>query len=265
VITFINSVSLGEVHGYVASVSGISLVSLVCERVVAKKDLDSWLTLQQLGGVDIFGTETASDSIYDYGDLALSVEVLEYLAGLEIGGNVYLYRSTKSLLAEDKKMIEKAGLKYAGQPKISSDSRLDFAHNYVAFRGYQTSHNEQKVIAKNTGDYSEVVDCIDLLELCDDRVLGLEQFVKEETVPLFMLGFNPEKLNVTPWVREISDDQNQLIMSLIFGKLQKQNNDRSRLLQSRLIELDVQTKSHKKLNASQLLKLFLWQAKNQQY
>ena len=91
---------------------------------------------------------------------------------------------------------------------------------------------------------------------------GYNSLLKTQKPALFMQGFNLANLDTMPWYKNVYENELQLALSLIFGKLDKVNSANAKYLQQQIIYTDQQIKTSSKLPALTWFRLMLWRARS---
>ena len=244
---------------YIAVENDLDLLELVTGSGLRKSYIESWSDMDQVLTPDIFGGETSELNIIDYGDLMMN-KFFENIASKATDETVYLVSSTRDkLLMDETKLVKKLKLTKVKIPNPKDPAKMNFIKSYCTKIGAKLSPAAMTNLAKQTNDYYEIVDVI------DTGILGenLEQAAKDYTTQepqLFMLGFHIDRIadQVTKWHSYTKPGEEQMAMSLVFGKLLKlpKSSRRDELLRE-LILSDYNIKTGK-IEMATAWKLFLW-------
>ena len=236
---------------------------------VEKQQLASWSELANLISTseDLFGVKKQENYLIDYGSLPLEKDVLDYLLSLNKENliNIYFYSSTgESLDATQKKLLQKTDIEYTNLKNKNDNLASSIAEKYAEKLGLNLKYNEISSIVKQSTNYQEIIDSLDFIDLADDKAKAFQSLLKVEKTPIFVLGFDVQKLSdqAVKWYKEITEDEIQLGLSLIFGKLEKQKSLKANNLQKDLILTDKNIKTRSKVGGIVWWKMFLWKSKN---
>jgi len=236
--------------------------------LVKRIKLSQWYDLAQ--ELDTSGNlfEEASEKPYliDIQFLEIDSKVLSYLEGLnkDLKTEVIFYSSSGgSLGLETKKLWQKNSFQYIELKKADEKVKLKLTIDYNIKLGLELSESKIANLAKQSQNYQEIIDNLDFVYLSENPQKAYESLLIEEKALPFMLGFDVLKADsqVSKWYNLIQEGDIQLALSLIFGKLDKQNSPRARELLLKLILTDQKIKTRGKISPTLWWKLFLWEAK----
>lgn len=177
-------------------------------------------------------------------------------------GQVFLYSSElESLNAETKKSLKKHKIEVETLKKIDVHIATKLYQEYCRQINLQLSSSQITTLVNQTISYHEIIDNLDFISMAGDTKKGFESLIKAQKPALFMQGFNLTNLDVMPWYKNVDDNELQLALSLIFGKLDKANSAESKYLQRQIIYTDQQIKTASKLPALTWFRLMLWRAR----
>jgi hypothetical protein len=262
-LSFINTAELYHIYHTYSSIHKLDLVDLVSKRGIDIIKLDSWSQLLEISQTDnLFTQQPTILSIYDVQNLSLDAKIL---SGVSSDSDIYLFNSQNKLLAGDKKIIIQSGAQVIEPDKINTDFVERFITKYASNIEFNLPHKYIKDIVTISDNLFEIVDIIDYLYLADDAQTALSSLKKITEIPLFMLSIRENKLgeDIKRWLPYLHADESQLIISLLFTKLDKGTSKLSKQLQKDLIAIDNKIKSQSKLDSVLLLKLFIWKTHNQ--
>ncbi len=264
-ITYLDVMDFSLLQTYTASQTNQSLVSVLQgkdELGVKRLKINSIADLEQeISSVgDLFSDSSDENLLVDIQDLIINNQSILILQKLSenLNREIWLYSLTQPLLnTESKKMWSKHQLGYELLKSPDESIKKQIASG---FEGIVLSPFEKEKLAKQSLTYSELLDNLDFISLCDDQKVAYQSLLKQEETALFMLGFDPERLpSQTPkWYSLVSEDDVQLSLSLIFGKLEKVGSDKSKKIMKLLIDTDQKIKTGSKLNQITRWKLFLF-------
>jgi hypothetical protein len=238
------------------------LIDSLMQNQLTITKLDSWNQFFELTQTDIlFSEETNTFKIFDIRDLVLSKDILSQLSGSE---NIYIYSSFSKLLAADKKLILKHDGNVVEVESISNSEVKEFALDYAAVRGYLLPDIDNALLVQITVNFLEIIDILDFIFLSNDPHAALISLIIKEETQIFMLPLRPDKLSddLKKWIPYLKIDDIQLILSMLFTKLDKHKTQISNSLLKKLIKLDNMIKSQSRLESILLVRLFIWEAIN---
>ena len=205
------------------------------------------------------------DFLVDIQDVVLDTKALEQATSIwqDWQGRIYLYSTINELKADDKKLLKKFNINYQELKKIDTTIGHQLATNYLAKIGLNISRSSLDSLVSQALGYNEIIDNLDFVQLSGDTELALKSLIKKEETALFMRGFNLSNLSkdTVIWAKEVSDDNLQLALSLIYTKLDKNTSQQAKQLLQNLILTDQKIKTRSKIKALTWFQLFLWQAK----
>ena len=205
------------------------------------------------------------DFLVDIQDVVLDTRSLEQATKIwqDWQGRIYLYSTINELKADDKKLLKKFNINYQELKKIDTTIGHQLATNYIAKIGLNIPRSSLDSLVSQALGYNEIIDNLDLVQLSGDTELALKSLIKKEETALFMRGFNLSNLSkdTVIWAKEVSDDNLQLALSLIYTKLDKNTSQQAKQLLQNLILTDQKIKTRSKIKALTWFQLFLWQAK----
>ncbi|MEM1311927.1 MAG: hypothetical protein AAGF07_00485 [Patescibacteria group bacterium] len=219
-----------------------------------------------LEGEGLFEKESSKSYIVDTKNLNLDPKAINYLSELNNDfpeHKLYFFSSSQqSFTADLKRKWQNSGFDYISLKKPDTVLMYKLAKKYIAKLGLQLEDKQLDLILKQSQHYSEIIDNLDFISLADDKVLALKSLLKQDSLPIFMIGFDPLKLDqqINKWYQQIGENEVQLALSLIFSKLNKSSNEIAQSLIRKLILIDQKMKTQSKVEILTWYKLFLWQA-----
>jgi hypothetical protein len=178
-------------------------------------------------------------------------------------GQVFVYSGElDSLNADAKKNLKKHKIEIESLKKIEPEIATKLYQDYCQKINLKLSVLQIKTLTDQTISYHEIIDNLDFISMSGDVLKGYEDLLKTQKPALFMQGFNLANLDIMPWYKNVDENELQLALSLIFGKLDKVNNDKAKYLQRQIIYTDQQIKTSSKLPALTWFRLMLWNARN---
>lgn len=180
----------------------------------------------------------------------------------ESDSQIYLFSSINILNAEAKKLLKKSECKLLELKKTDKNICEELARNY---KTQNTLDNLDFTSIINQADsYYELLDNLEFITLADNQKLALQSILKDQKTGLFIRGFNLANIekDTKIWFEEVDENNLQLALSLVYGKLDKANTKESKTIQKELILTDQKIKSSSKVKPLTWFKLFLWKSKN---
>jgi hypothetical protein len=177
-------------------------------------------------------------------------------------GQVFLYSSElEAINAETKKNLKKYKIEVETLKKIEPSIATQLYQDYCHKVELQLSSSQIATLAAQTISYHEIIDNLDFILMAGDTKKAYAALLKTQKPALFMQGFNLANLDVKPWYNNVDDNELQLALSLIFGKLDKVSSHKAKYMQRQIIYTDQQIKTSSKLPALTWFRLMLWRAK----
>jgi hypothetical protein len=211
--------------------------------------------------------EEASEQIINYLIDLQAIDITrhaEYLADkLEnYEGKVFVYSSEiDSINAETKKTLKKYKIEVETLKKIDPEIATALYNSYCGENQIQLSGSQIKMLVEQTTSYHEIIDNLDFISMSGELKKGYEALLKSQKPMLFMQGFNLDKLDYMPWYRNVDDNELQLALSLIFGKMDKSASTDAKYIQQEVINTDQRIKTSSKLPALTWFRLLLFKAR----
>lgn len=175
---------------------------------------------------------------------------------------VFLYTSElDTISAEIKKNLKKHKFEVETLKKIDANIAATLYQDYCYKINLQLSSSQISTLVNQTISYYEIIDNLDFISMVGDVKKGYEALIKVQKPALFMQGFNLSNLDISPWYKNVSENELQLALSLIFGKLDKVSSDKAKYIQNQIIYTDKQIKTSSKLPAIIWFRLLLWKSK----
>jgi hypothetical protein len=262
-ITYINTTELYQVYQVYSTIYNLDLVDTFSQNNIPISRLESWNQLFESSQTDLlFSSLEKPILIFDIRELSLTKNVLSSISGDDV---FYVYSSQNKLLAQDKKLLNQHGGSII-EPNILSKHDLEsFAFEYASRNQYNLSKHNISTLLQLTTNLLEIIDIIDYIFLSDNPDICLLSLIKKETIPIFMLPVRGDKIkeDLKRWLAYINKDDIQIILSMLFTKLEKHNSAVSVSLIKKLIRIDNMIKSQSRLDSSLLVRLFIWEAINQ--
>lgn len=233
---------------------------------IRRSRLTSWseLSLEISKSEDIFEQES-NDLLIDIADLKITKE-FEKSIPQKPSGKIIFYSSTRdSLTAEEKKLLKKNKIIYEKLTKTDYQTLNEIARTYIQRNKLEIDDKTKEIISKNSATISELLDNLDYIDLLENKEKGLNELFVEPPLPVFMLPFRPDraKEDAKKWKNKINEEEIQLGLSLIFGKLEKSGNSKAKKMMGLLIKTDKTMKTRGGISPSLWWKLFLWRCQQE--
>jgi putative sterol carrier protein len=271
-ITFIEFSQQAVVEEWLAERLQVSVLDLLDKTPWQRMMIDNWEIVATY--VDspqdlLFSEEDSSATqplLINFQELEIDQDVIDFLDQLtDTSREVFVYSYELPKLKTDlKKKWKKAGLGYEIVTKSQIETREKVAQAYAQQLDLKLSQKNLKEVAESSLHWREVVNNLDLLWLSGSPKKALPQVVEAEATPLFKYSLRPHTLerDVRRW-SEIGEGEIQLAMSLIAGKLEKQQSATDRKLLQKLILTDEKMKTRSEVEATTWWKLFLYEVKQE--
>jgi hypothetical protein len=224
--------------------------------------------LQELADEDIFGNSGEEiGRVFDIGILTINKDMFDKIeANTSSTVHTYLF-STTPLLAEKGKQLEKLGIICLKHKPLTPSEIHNHLSNYIQDRKFNITAKIQQKVEALSDDLFEAIDLsqtVSGLENQDEYLKSLEKSIETH---LYMLSIRPTSISsdIKPWVATLADHNQQLILSLLLTKLEKQPFPNKNTLLNNLLNLDLSVKSSSRIPAVTQTKLFLWKLVNSQY
>jgi hypothetical protein len=170
--------------------------------------------------------------------------------------NIFLYSSQIELKADDKKSLKKFGIEFVELKKVNEQKINQMAGRYC--QQLELNQKEVQTLITQSKSYQEIINNLELISLADNKSEAIKSLEITEKTPLFFRTFNMQNIQRDSiiWANEVTDADLQLALSLIYTKLEKQQN--AQVIQ-KLILTDQKIKTRSKINSLTWFKLFLWE------
>lgn len=226
---------------------------------IFRKTIWTWNELDNLDENELFETENTNNfdqKIYliNFENLAIDKNSSQFLANYvqknqqnsdqnvnQTPNQIYLY--SQNLTTTDKTLLKKHKISFTDL-KIDEKTKINLATQYQQKLGLNLTNNEIEELTFETTSLVEIINKIDFLSLTENPKKYLPNVCKTREILLFTLGLD----KIQRWYNLVGDDNLQLALSLIFGKLEKKN--------MKLVKLVVQT--DKRIKTRGGIKPILW-------
>jgi hypothetical protein len=254
----------------ISQISDVGLVSLLVDSSkLTYFSPQNWNeVLIELADEDIFGNSgTEIGRVFDIGNLVINKEVFDKVE--ENSSSIihtYLY-STTPLLADKKKQLEKIGIHCLKHKPLSTSEIHTQLSQYIQSNNFTISPKIQQKIEILSDDLFEAIDLSHTVSGLENQEEYLKSIEKSIQTQLYMLPVRPNNIAVDlkPWITTLADHNQQLTLSLLLTKLEKQSFPNKQSLLQNLLKLDLSVKSSSKIPAVTQTKLFLWKLANSHY
>jgi hypothetical protein len=257
-LSYFNTTELYQVYEACCAIANLKLIDIVLKKDINIVIIESWNQLLESTQTDVLFTETKSlFTIYDIKELSINKLVLQKLA---VESDILMFSSTSKILATDKKLISTSGGEIIEKNVISKTNLENLAIEYMSKNRYILSKTDLSTLLQLTTNFLEIIDIIDYAFLSNDPHLALRSLIKKEETPIFMLPLRVDRIkdDLRKWLPYLNNESSQLILSMFFTKLDKQQSQFSNLLQKKLIKIDNMIKSQSRIDSVLLLKVFIW-------
>lgn len=185
----------------------------------------------------------------------------------------YFYSSSGDNLfnAADKKTLKENKINLINLKKVDAEIQNKIATEYRNQINLMINSIDLKIIIENSSGYIDIIEKLDTLALTNQpRKALLDLFPNDiagESTPLFMLQFDPQNPLKTgeKWYKSVGENEFQLALSLIYGKLEKKTSfdykteNLIRIWKEKVINLDKNYKNSISGSGLILWKQFIWE------
>lgn len=220
---FLETDSVNMMHYYLSKLLDEDFVQLINNQgsKVEKINLNSWPDLENLLGDNIFDT-SKSNKIVNINDLDIDKKVIQFLQRLDIfGETIYFYSTTRfGLGAVEKKLWKSAKFDY-NEIKCKKNELEDIAK--ILNKNNKNNLNQVMIsqIIEISSNVDELINNIDIVSVGQNADEIIKYLSNKELTPAYMLHFDVNRglQNYQEWLSHSKDEEIQLMLSLIFGKL----------------------------------------------
>jgi hypothetical protein len=251
---------------FIAEIAKLNFLEILetANLPIRRTVLNSWseLPLELAKSEDIFA-QASNDLLVDIADLKITKE-FEKVIPKNPSGKIIFYSSIRdSLSAEEKKLVKKHKVIYEKLNKMDLHSLNKISQAYIQKNNLELNIKTVEVITKKSSSVSELLDNLDYMDLADDKEAALKELAAEPPLPIFMLPFRSNRIveDTKKWKNKIKEEEIQLGLSLIFGKLEKNGGEKAKKMISVLVETDKVVKTRGGVSPNLWWKLFLWKCK----
>jgi hypothetical protein len=261
------------------------LLSFICQKINSDTGFELILETGKIGSIqkiklqNVFEIEqylSSGDGLFEEDDqkvnnLLIDIQDIDINRHIEYlnqklenyDGQVFLYSSElDSVNAETKKNLKKCKIEVVTLKKIDTDIAIRLYEEYCQKIELKLSSSQISTLVAQTIFYHEIIDNLDFISIAGDVKKGYEALLKTQKPALFMQGFNLTNLDIMPWYKNVDENELQLALSLIFGKLDKLTSEKAKYLQQQIIYTDQQIKTSSKLPSLTWFRLLLWKARS---
>lgn len=272
-VIILENSTFDRVQSFICELTGQSLLNVLTRREflsVKRVLLSSWSQLveqtQTKNAGFLFELEGGEDfevCLCDITDLAVNTQSLQLLKKVSQSGDyssLVIYSSQSLNFGTDqKKEIKKYGLQVVDQKKPDNRLLHELSYAYSKEVGLPLEKEFLTKMADQCIFYQQVIDNIDYMVLSGNPELAYDSLQKEPIDELYKIPFIPGGLNYSltkKWAK-VGQDELQLALSLVYGKLEKQGKPARQTLRE-LINTDYKIKTISKIPALTWWKYFIF-------
>lgn len=267
-IVYLASEDFNLIEGYLSEKLNCELLNTLLNSSlpIARIKLTNFFDLGQEINTEgnIFG-EATTDFLIDIDKLEITEKEADYMNKLlekeSTGQNYFFYSSIEGgLNAVTKKIWQKAGAQIVDLKKPDEDIKTKLAIKYTKLLGLEIAQTSLSLICKQAKNYRELLDNLDFVDLANNQNEAINSILVEEELQMFMLSFDLGKIeqSVQRWYKKVPEKDLQFALSLMFGKIEKQNTKYKKIALTEVILADKNMKTRSKINPNTWWKLCLW-------
>jgi hypothetical protein len=268
-LTYIHADSRDEMYLSLAETQGAPLLDIFTTPSLVKVRYtnDASTIAHAAQEIDLFETDNISSKkniqVFILETAEISETAIIQLKHICNNSQKPIYFSTNAIgtaRTQLEKLLKKHSISILNAAKIQPATKTQLVHSYSKRLGVQLSSVHISSILQTTQTLTEIIDIIDILLLLPSNLYDDFVGTSDTQIPLFMLTFRSKLSHsiAMQWISRLWPDYEQLILSLLFTKLEKEHTFDSKKLRKKLIEIDVFAKSQSHTSLSVLLKHFLW-------
>jgi hypothetical protein len=217
-----------------------------------------------LGLFDFDGTGS-SQYLVDIKELALDADNLARIKSLSENSDldIILHTTDGAIKADTKKILAKLEIPTLQFKKPDQEILSSIAQKYIDENSMGITVQELGNAVTTCENYNELLNNLDFVFLANNKKEAIKSLVKSEKLALFMRGFGINNLekDTRTWAKEVDENDLQLALSLIYGKLDKLDTHKSKQLQKELILTDQRIKTRSKISGLVWFKMFLYRCR----
>jgi hypothetical protein len=202
--------------------------------------------------------------LINLGELEVNSNAVDYLKTFQnLDEIIYFYSDENERMnPKSKKFWLNLGYVYEVVAEITKLELKNIFTEIDKHKNLNLSEFDIQDIIKNSNNLDELLNNIFLIEHGKSPKLIIDSITKSKAILPFMLNFNITNSLTNPkdWLNFANNEENQMALSIIYGKLQNQNSPKSKILQKKLVKTDHNIKTNTKLPASVWYKYFIWEA-----
>ena len=267
----INFVSFDDFDNLLCRVSAdfnFDLVEVLNNKLdkfgIFRKTIFTWSDLDNLDENELFATENFNNTkiyLINFENLIIDKNSVQFLANFvqknqpnkqkEQNNNtkkIYLY--SQNLTTTDKTLFKKSKIIFEDL-KINQIIKTDLATQLSQKLGLNLTSGEIEELTFETLSLVEIINKIDFLSLSQNPKKYLPNVCKTPETLLFTIPFD----KIQKWHSLVDDNNLQLALSLIFGKIEKKNPKLAVLV----VQTDQKIKARGKIKPILWWKMLLWQ------
>lgn len=250
---------------------GLNLSEVLVNKIdrfgIIKKTIFAWSDLQNLDENELFESQSQNHlKVYlvNFENLSIDKNSSQFLANFveknqkkpnlenedwqtQNQAQIYLY--SPNLTAADKTLLKKHKISFE-ELKIDQKTKVDLGANYTQKLELNLTKSEIEELTFETVSLVEIINKLDFLSLTQNPKKYLPEVCKIPQTLLFTLGL--EKLE--KWHNLVDDNNLQLALSLLFGKLEKKNPKLAKLV----VQTDKRIKTRGGIKPILWWKMLLW-------
>lgn len=267
-ITYLASEDFNLIEGYLCEKLNCELLNTLLNSSlpITRVKLTIFFDLgQEINTEGNIFEEATTDFLIDIDKLEITEKDADYINKLlekeSTSQNYFFYSSIEGgLNATTKKIWQKAGAQIVDLKKPDEDIKTKLAIKYTKLLGLEIAQTSLSLICKQARNYREVLDNLDFVDLANNQNEAINSILVEEDLQMFMLGFDLAKIeqSVQRWYKKVPEEDLQFALSLMFGKIEKQNIKNKKIALTEVILADKNIKTRSKISPNTWWKLCLW-------
>lgn len=238
------------------------LVNKLDKFRIFRKTIWTWNELYNLDENELFEIENMNNfdqKIYliNFENLVIDKNSSQFLANFvqknqqnsdQNSNKIYLY--SQNLTTTDKTLLKKYKINFE-ELKIDDQTKINLATQYQQKLGLNLTNQEVEELIFETTSLVEIINKIDFLSLTENPKKYLPNVCKTREILLFTVSLD----KIQKWYDLVGDDNLQLALSLIFGKLEKKNMKLAKLV----VQTDKRIKTRGGIKPILWWKMLLWE------
>ena len=237
---------------------------------IFRKTISVWSELDNLDENELFENENPNDlgKIYliNFENLTIDKNSIQFLGKIiqknqpnleqktEINHTKQIYLYSQNLGTADKNLLKKHKI-ILEELKITENVKIDLATKFGQKMNLNLTNSEIEELVFETTSLTEIINKIDFLSLTENPKKYLPNVCKIRETLLFTVSLD----KIQKWYDLVGDDNLQLALSLIFGKLEKKNLKLAKLV----VQTDKRIKTRGGIKPILWWKMLLWELKKE--